>query len=82
MAEERIKPRVAILYSDSEKQSLESKNLAHYLCGLLSKSGYAQMYMVPFNPTDSAKIPTNNKVRYISPKSSQPLEVPVSFIIF
>lgn len=78
MAEERVKPRVAIIYSESEKQSLESKNLAHYLCGMLSKSGYAQMYMVPFNPSDSAKVPSNNKVRYISSKSSQPAEVPVS----
>jgi hypothetical protein len=45
----RIKPKVGIIYSQSDEYSCESMNLAYYLCGLLSNSGYSEIKMIGYN---------------------------------
>jgi len=44
------RPRVGIIYSDSTKESNESKYLAQYLCGQLVNTGYANVYMIGLTP--------------------------------
>lgn len=70
--------KVAIIYSDDERQSAESRNLAHYFCGLLSASGYADMIMIPYNPKGPVFDLTTRRIMYIPPFKDKPLEVPVS----
>ena len=45
----RIKPKVGIIYSQSDEYSCESMNLAYYICGLLSHSGYSEIKMIGYN---------------------------------
>lgn len=70
--------KVAIIYSDEQRQSSESRNLAHYLCGLLSTSGYAQIVMIPFSSEGPIADLSSRRISYIPPKQSKPIEVPVS----
>ena len=39
------KARIGIIYSENSLFSSESTNLAHYLCGLLSSTGYADIFI-------------------------------------
>lgn len=70
--------KVGIVYSDDEQQSAESRNLAHYFCGLLSASGYADMIMIPYNTKGPMVNLNKRRVMYIPPFKEKPLEVPVS----
>lgn len=71
--------KVAIVYSENENSSSESKNLAHYLCGLLSASGFAQIYMLPYNASGPiSDLTSNRRIIFYPPNSSKPMEVPVS----
>lgn len=71
--------KVAIVYSDNISQSSESKNLAHYFCGLLSTSGYADVVMIPFSSDGPIADLPNKRISYVPPGSTKPVEVPVSF---
>jgi len=76
--------KVAIIYSENHRDSSESKNMAHYLCGLLSASGYAQIFMLPYNAQGPVSdLSSNRRILYIPPNGTKPAEVPVgSFIYF
>ncbi len=71
--------KVGIVYSDNGRQSGESKHLAHYLCGLLSTSGYAQIYMIPFSSEGPIADFAQRRITYLSPKTNKLIEVPVRF---
>lgn len=70
--------KVAIVYSDNIRQSGESKHLAHYLCGLLSTSGYAQIYMIPFSSEGPITDFAQRRITYLTPRVNKLVEVPVS----
>lgn len=72
--------RVAIVYSDTERHSAESRNLAHYFCGLLSSSGYADIVMVPYSPDGPVSDLPTRRIAYIPPGQQKPREVPVSWV--
>ncbi len=44
------RPKCGIVYSDSLKESNESRYLAEYFCGQLVSTGYANVYMVGVTP--------------------------------
>jgi hypothetical protein len=73
------KPRVGMIYSENAHHSLESKNLAHYLCGLLVNSGWSIVYMVPFAKDGPVAEIQNKRISFIPPNESRPIELPVSF---
>ena len=70
--------KVAIVYSDDEAESAESRNLAHYFCGLLSASGYSDIFMVPYSSQGPVRELATRRIMYIPPFRNKPLEVPVS----
>ena len=72
--------RVAIVYSDNERSSAESRNLAHYLCGLLTETGYADVVMVPYSPNGPVVDFPSKRILYIPPGEQKPKEVPVRYI--
>lgn len=77
MSQKRNKPKVGIVYSQTDKFSCESMNLAYYLSGLLSKSGYSDIYMISYE-SDATQYSTVNskRIKYIPPRESIPKEVP------
>lgn len=77
MSRSGSKAKVAIIYSDNDKESLESRNLAFYLCGLLVKGGWGHCVMIPFGPDGPRQIVTSSKISIIPMKLVKPLEVPV-----
>lgn len=70
--------KVAIIFSDNEHESNESKYLAHYFCGLLSNSGFASITMIPYNKENSIPDLNYRRISYIPPNHTKPFEVPVS----
>jgi hypothetical protein len=72
--------KVAIVYSDTERHSAESRNLAHYFCGLLSSSGYADIVMVPYSPDGPVSDLPSRRILYIPPGQQKPRDVPVSVV--
>lgn len=72
--------KVAIVYSENEDNSTESKHLAYYLCGLLSSSGFASIVMIPFNAQGPTADLTHRRITYIPPGLKKPIEVPVNSI--
>eukprot|EP00599_Poterioochromonas_sp_BG-1_P001738 CAMPEP_0173149196 /NCGR_PEP_ID=MMETSP1105-20130129/10183_1 /TAXON_ID=2985 /ORGANISM="Ochromonas sp., Strain BG-1" /LENGTH=398 /DNA_ID=CAMNT_0014064019 /DNA_START=36 /DNA_END=1229 /DNA_ORIENTATION=+ len=74
--------KVGIVYSDNGRQSGESKHLAHYLCGLLSTSGYAQIYMIPFSSEGPIADFAQRRITYLSPKTNKLIEVPASDVTY
>ena len=82
----QTKPRVGVIYSDSRTgNSNESKNLAHYICALLSSTGYALVNMIAMQPegqeTTAADLRLNSgrRIHYLpTGNKGRPLEVPVS----
>lgn len=79
-----VKANVGLLYSESHTQSSESKNLAHYIAGLLATSGYVNVFLIPLQ-SDGAPVNQlpNRRISYFVSNSSikKPIEVPVSFIL-
>jgi len=60
------RPKIAVIYSDSDRLSNESKNLGLYFCGQLANTGYTNMYMVGITPDGNpggVDIATANKKR-------------------
>lgn len=88
----RIKPKVGIIYSQSDEYSCESMNLAYYLCGLLSNSGYSEIKMIGYNQ-DNMNIRSDNglsasnsstshkRIKYILPGNVTPNEVSSSSLV-
>jgi hypothetical protein len=70
--------RVGIVYSEDERQSAESRNLAHYFCGLLSAKGFVDVIMIPFSPNGPVVDFPSKRIHYIPPGEQKPKEVPVS----
>lgn len=75
------KAKVAIIYSSNDKQSLESRNLAFYLCGLLCRGGWAHCVMVPHCPDGPVSSLPNDKVLVLPTRQLKPVEAPVSCIL-
>ena len=69
--------KVAIVYSENHRYSNDSKNLAYYLCGLLSTSGYAQIHMIPFDAEGPVVDLAQRRISYHAPRSNKLIEVPV-----
>lgn len=82
------RPDVAIVFSESTAGSSESKNLAHYLCGQLANSGYANTFMIGINgeggPADIA--PSRRIVfsptGYDAGNKKKQVEIPASDVTF
>lgn len=81
MASNRIKPKVGIVYSQTDVFSGESVNLANYFCGLLSSSGYSEIFMIGYQADGMPAEVFTRRVKYIPRKHSLPKEVPVSYRI-
>lgn len=71
------KAKVAIIYSDNDRSSLESRNLAFYLCGLLVKGGWAHCVMIPYSQNGPSHSIPSSKITLIPMKLAKPMEVPV-----
>lgn len=76
------KAKVAIIYSDNDRSSLESRNLAFYLCGLLVKGGWGHCVMIPYNPNGPSQGVASSKITLIPMKLVKPMEVPVSHVCY
>ena len=70
--------KVGIVFSEGQDCSLESQNLAYYLAGLLSSSGYAKIFMVGQTADGSPGDISHKRIVYLPPKKKKPVEVPVS----
>lgn len=70
--------KVGIVYSESEKFSNESRNLAFYLTGLLSAQGHSDVYLVGYRPDGQPGDVSYKRIHYIPKGHSKPSEVPVS----
>ena len=80
-----IKPKVGIIYSDTNTNSNESKHLAFYLCGHLVSTGYAEVILVSHNVENTYDNSINrSRINYISGGNinAKPIEAPVSDISF
>jgi hypothetical protein len=69
---------VGIVYSESEHLSNESKNLAFYLCGLLSSQGHSNVYLVGYRQDGQPGDVSYKRISYIPRDKKKPVEVPVS----
>lgn len=78
MASGRIKPKVGIVFSQTDRFSGESLNLANYFCGLLSASGYSEIFMIGFESDGMPGEVCPRRVKYITRGTNTPKEVPVS----
>jgi hypothetical protein len=76
-----MKPKVGIIFSESEKDSNESKNLAYYFCGLLSATGYANVSLFGYRSDGLTSDTTQKKIYFIPMDKKVPQEVPVCFNI-
>jgi hypothetical protein len=73
--------KVGVVYSDNTRQSTESKHLAHYLCGLLTAGGWANVFMIPFSADGPiSDTSSSGRILYVPPRQNKPLEVPVSLV--
>jgi len=91
----RIKPKVGIIYSQTDEYSCESMNLAYYLCGLLSNSGYSEIKMIGYNQDNmnirsdngysdksaSSSSTSHKRIKYILPGNVTPNEVSSSSLV-
>lgn len=78
MTTNRLKPKVGIIFSQTDKFSGESLNLASYLCGLLSTSGYSDIYMIGYQSDGMPGEVFPRRIKYIPRGQTSPKEVPVS----
>jgi hypothetical protein len=67
---------VGIIFSESEKFSNESRNMAFYLTGLLSSSGYAKIFLFGQTPDSMPGDISNKRITYCDRKNKI-VEVPV-----
>lgn len=74
----KLKPKVGIVFSQTDRYSGESLNLANYFCGLLSTSGYSDVYMIGFQSDGMPGEVFPRRIKYITRGQSTPKEVPVS----
>jgi hypothetical protein len=73
------KPTIAIIYSESEKLSNESKNLAYYLCALLASTGHVLINMVAFSSDGKAPDSSSSRhdrISFIPPGKMKPHDAP------
>ena len=78
MSSNRLKPKVGIVFSQTDKFSGESLNLASYFCGLLSSSGYSEIYMIGYQSDGMPGEVYPRRIKYIPRGETTPKEVPVS----
>jgi len=78
MSSNRLKPKVGIVFSQTDKFSGESLNLASYFCGLLSSSGYSEIYMIGYQSDGMPGEVYPRRIKYIPRGETSPKEVPVS----
>lgn len=81
MSTTRIKPKVGIVFSQTDRFSSESLNLANYFCGLLSASGYSEIFMIGYESDGVPGEVYPRRVKYISRGQSAAKEVPVRYIL-
>lgn len=77
MSSNRLKPKVGIVFSQTDKFSGESLNLASYFCGLLSSSGYSEIYMIGYQSDGMPGEVYPRRIKYIPRGETSPKEVPV-----
>lgn len=68
------KCRVGILYSESEKHSVESRNFALWLCGSLVNTGYVSVKLIAYNQEKVFEVPPNRRIRFIPYGQTKPQE--------
>lgn len=73
--------KVGIVYSESEKFSNESRNLAFYLTGLLSSQGHSDVFLVGYRPDGQPGDVSFKRITYIAKGQTKPSEVPVSTVV-
>ena len=78
MSAGRVKPKVGIIFSQTDRFSGESMNLANYFCGLLSASGYSEIFMIGYESDGMPGEVYPRRVKYITRGQTNPKEVPVS----
>mmetsp|Transcript_25189 Transcript_25189/g.41974 ORF Transcript_25189/g.41974 Transcript_25189/m.41974 type:complete len:483 (+) Transcript_25189:186-1634(+) len=76
-----MKPKVGIIFSQTDQFSGESANLAAYFCGLLSETGYCDLYMIGYESTGVGNV-VSRRIRYTSAGQSKPKEVPAADVTF
>eukprot|EP01038_Epipyxis_sp_PR26KG_P010655 gene10655-14310_t len=81
-SQQRIKPRVAIIFSENSRYSRESEHTALYICGLISQTNYAELFMVGFKGDGTNNDVSRRRISYISPGETKPREVPGSDVTF
>jgi len=70
--------RAAIIYSHNRDSSGESRQLAHYLCGLLASTGYCYVYLVGLDNNNATyEHPSNLRIRYCHKSGGKMIEAPV-----
>jgi hypothetical protein len=77
MSTTRIKPKVGIVFSQTDRFSSESFNLANYFCGLLSASGYSEIFMIGYESDGMPGEVYPRRVKYIPRGQTTAKEVPV-----
>jgi len=92
MQSRRIKPKVGIIYSQSDEFSCESMNLAYYICGLLSNSGYSEIMMISYNhdnlnmksfdSNNNNSSTSHKRIKYILPGNVTPSEVTSNIVTY
>jgi hypothetical protein len=77
MAANRLKPKVGIVYSQTDTFSRESLNLASYMCGMLSVSGYSEIYMIGYQSDGLPGEVYPRRIKYLPRGQRVAKEVPV-----
>lgn len=78
-------PHVALIYSESQSHSNESKHLSRYLAAHLVATGYAHVYLIGHSPNGMpCEVSASNRTRtlYVPANQSKPSEIPSSDIKF
>jgi hypothetical protein len=74
-------PKVGIIFSQTDRFSAESINLADYICGLLTDTGYADVYMIGYEQGGPGEV-VSRRVKYIPQGQTKPREVPAADVTF
>jgi len=75
------KPKVGIIFSQTSRFSAESVNLAEYFCGLLTETGYADVYMIGYEQGGPGEV-ASRRIKYIPHGQTKPKEVPAADVTF
>ena len=77
-----VKPQVAIIYSENDDESLESKYFGHWLAGYLASTGYAHPVLIAFHATKMFEAAPMKRIKFYPIGKTKPQEAPVADITF